>query len=430
MVQNKHIVKHHKLDQFLSSVQKDAIPNLFLIYGEPYLMKKAFQSISSFLLGNDNNQFAIETLEGGSVSMGDIIEQVSTFSFLVSKKIVVVKNIPLFQTSQNHQDIRFSVSDLDHLIDFIEKGIPSNHFLILTSTLIDKRKKIYKAIQEKGFISDCSVAQGVRKADVDEQRVVLQSIAGQILSESKKTIDNQGLQTLVDLTGFNLDIFSQNLEKLIAYSGNNQHIRIADVKSVVKRDKKDPIFNLTNSLMEKNVKNAIFYLNSLLNEGYHFLQILKSFENQIRKLILVKCYATKWYKNNKLSFNQMNFNEFKQSVIPEIVNHDTQVRRLIEKQENYLSEQGSSKKKTKSKDLFLAPNPKNAYPVFQTFQKSDNFSLNELNQAMIFLGDLDYKLKTSSFDEKTAFESFIINMCRKGGFAYDASEHKNSRHYF
>jgi len=429
MAQNKNEFKHNQLDLFLTSVQEEEIPGLFLIYGESFLVKQAFNTLSSFLVGKDNHQFSIETLEGGTVSMGDIIEQVSTFSFLVSKKIVVVKNAPLFQASLTSSDINFSPSDLDRLNGFIEKGIPENHSLIFTSANIDKRKKIYKAIADKGVIVDCSVAQGAKKTDLDEQRIVLQSIAGQILSKSNKTIDNQAFQTLVDLTGFNLDLLSSNLAKLIAYSGKARMISMADVKAVVKRDKKDPIFNLTNAYMAKDVKNALLYLNSLFNDGFHPLQILKSFENQIRKLILVKCAAQKFCVNNKINLKHMNFNSFKLNVLPKIIHHDEQTKALVEDQDKYLSKKDSNKKKNKPNDLLLAPNPQNSYPVFQIFQKSENFSLDELNQSLFFFSDLDYRLKSSSFDEKTTLENFIINTCKKGGFVY-AEENQNHRHYF
>ncbi|WP_457551155.1 DNA polymerase III subunit delta [Desulfobacula sp.] len=429
MVQNKNKVKHDNLDVFLKSVQEKDIPNLVLIYGESYLVTQAFKTLSSFVLGKDFQKFAIETLEGRSVSMGDIIEQVSTFSFLVSKKMVIVKNIPLFYPPQNNSDIRFSSSDIDHLMAFIENGLPENHYLILTSTLIDKRKKIYKAIADKGLIIDCSVAQGVRKVDMDEQRAVLQTMANKILSSSKKTMDNQAFHALMELTQFNLYLFSQNLEKLMAFTGKSLKISITDVKAVVKRDKKDPIFNLTNAFMAKDVKSALFYLNSLFNEGFHPLQILKSFENQIRKLILVKCFTQNVRQNHTMSFGKMNFNAFKMQVLPEIILYDEHLKGMIEEHDTYFSK-GDPKKKTKKlNDLFLAPNPQNAYPVFQIFKNSDNFSLKELNQALFFLSDLDFRLKSSTFDEKTALENFIIKTCSKGGFVY-APENQNRRHHF
>ncbi|NOX34597.1 MAG: DNA polymerase III subunit delta [Deltaproteobacteria bacterium] len=423
------LLLHNKLDSFIRSVKEGDCPYLFLIYGEPYLVKQAFLSLSSFLLQDSRKEFTLETLEGGLVSIGDIIEQVSTFSFIFPRKIVAVKNIPLFQTPKTSSDINFSSSDIEHLADFIEKGIPADHFLILTTPGIDKRKKIYKTIEKQGLVIDCSVATGARKKDMDEQRKVLQDIAGKLLANSNKSIDSQAFHALVDLTGFNPELFSRNIAKLVAYSGKNTIISIADVKAVIKRDKKDPVFNLTNAFMAKDLKSCLFYLNSLLKDGFHPLQILKSFENLIRKLVLVKCFTRKFSQNNNMNLKRINFNSFRQAVLPQIILHDENLKAFINGREEYLSGEDSKKKKGKSNDLFLAPNPKNAYPVFQIFQKSENFSLNELNHALIFLSDMDYRLKSSSFDAKTQIENFIINICSKGEFVY-AEENKNYRHYF
>jgi len=106
MAQNK-IIKYNKLELFLNSANNGDIPNLIFIHGEQYLLKQAQNLISSFLLGKNRDKFTLETLEGGSVTMGEIMEQVSTFSFFLSRKIVLVKNIPLFQTSAKGGEIIF-----------------------------------------------------------------------------------------------------------------------------------------------------------------------------------------------------------------------------------------------------------------------------------------------------------------------------------
>jgi len=421
MAQNK-IIKYNKVEQFLSSVDNEDFSNLILIYGEQYLLKQAQELISSSLLGKNpykknQDKFAVETLEGGSVTMGEIIEQISTFSFFQSKKIVLVKNIPLFQTRAKSGETIFSQSELDHFIDFIKKGIPENHYLILTTNSVDKRKKIFKAIKEKALIIDCQVATGSRKADIDEQRIVFQNIAHKILSKAKKKLEPRAFLLLVDLTGFNLELFSRNLEKLIVYSGKNPLITNTDVNSVISRDKTDPVFDLTNALMAKDTNKAIFYFNSLLNKNFHILQLLKSLENQIRKLLLVKCCTQELNQKKNISIKRMNFNAFKQNILPEIIEYDKLTKENIEELNDCFSNHDSTKK-NRQNELLVAPNPGNAYPVFIIFQKSENFSLKELNRALIFLSDVNYKLKSSSFDAKTTIENFIIKICSKGGFIY------------
>ncbi len=420
------IVKYHTLKQELSQVGNDPVPNLYLICGEAYLIKKAFDTLSKSLLGIDKNQFSVETLDGTTTPLGDIIEQVTTFSFPVTQKIIIVKNCPLFQSDKSSTQIRYSIAELDRFANFIETGWPVEHFLVLTSEISDKRKKIYKIIAQSGTVIDCTVAKGARKIDIDEQRSVLSSVADQVLSKNKKRIDNQAFQALVDMTGFNLDVFTQNLEKLSIYTADRASICLEDVKTVVVKDKKDPIFNLTNAIMEKDAKASLYYLNSLFDDGFHPLQILKSLENLFRKFLYVKDSLMTIYPSNN-ALNQMTFNQFKQAILPKIVTQDKTQLKKTEALEKYLTGK-ELKKKDIPKDLFLAPNPKNAYPVFQTFKKSENFSTNELYHTLLFLSDLDYQLKTSSVDAKTQIESLIIKLCSKGEFVY-AQKNQDYRHY-
>jgi len=335
MAQNK-IIKHNILDRFLSSANIEDFPNLIFIHGQQYLLKQSQDLITSFLLGKNpykkkQDKFALETLEGGSVTMGEIIEQVSTFSFFLTKKIVLVKNIPLFEVRSKGSGIIFSQSELDHFIKFIEKGIPENHYLILTTNSADKRKKIFKEIKEKALIIDCQVATGSRKADIDEQRAVFQTIAQKVLSKAKKNLEPSAFILLVELTGFDLELFSRNLEKLIIYAGTNPNITKADVNNVICRDKTDPVFSLTNALIEKDAKKTLFYFNSLLNKNFHILQLLKSLENQIRKLLMVKCCAMELNQNTTLTIKRMNFNGFKQNFLPKILEYDKVTKKILKR---------------------------------------------------------------------------------------------------
>jgi DNA polymerase-3 subunit delta len=217
--------------------------------------------------------------------------------------------------------------------------------------------------------------------------------------------------SLVDLTGFDLELFARNLEKLIVYVGSNPNITNEDINAVISRDKTDPIFNLTNSLLEKNAAKSVFYFNSLLNKGFHILQLLKALENQIRKLILVKSCTLQINNNLPVNMKRMNFNAFKNSVLPKIVAYDKNTKQTYQESEEYFKNRDSKKKSTQN-DLLLAPNPKNAYPVFIIFQKAENFSQIELSQALIFLSDVDYKMKSSSFEAATTLENFIVNICK------------------
>ncbi len=398
-----------------------------LIFGENFLVRQTLDRFKTAVTATNPSGFSIDTLDGATASMGELIEQICTLSFFTPCKLIVVNQAPLFAAGPAKPgEIRYSASELDHLTAVIKSGIPENHFLVLTAAQADKRKKIFKTIHENGLVIDCSVSQGNRKADLDEQQAVLHSVARQILGKTGKTMDRQTFMLLSDLTGFNIDLLVQNLQKLAAYTGTKPSIDAADVKKLIHREKKDPIFNLTNAFMDKNATLSLQYLDSLLEEGYHELQILKSLENQIRKLLMARSAAG---SNSSVSASagNLNFNTFKQSVLPGIVQYDAQVQEWAQHFSDVAGD--TSGKKNNSGELQVAPNPKNAYPVFQLVLKSSRFSFRELQDLLIFLSDIDLKVKSSAVDVRTVIEQMIINTCTKGGFVY-APEDKDRRHHF
>lgn len=413
-------VKHPGLEKWLMD-PGNPMPKFVLAAGEAYLVQEAFDRIKAGLMTRNASQFNLEVLDGRSTPMGDIVEQVTTFSFFEGQKIVAVKQAPLFVTRAGAGEIQYLEKDLLRLTDLVVSGIPDGHFLVMTTDALDRRRKIFKTLESAGLVIDCTVSQGARKADIDDQQQVLRDIADTVLSRSGKTLEPAGFSALVDRTGFNPGVFAQNLEKLVVYSGDRPAVSQADVQAIVPREKKDPIFSLTNAMMEKNMGQALFYLSSLMGDGFHALQILKSFENLVRRLLLVKAFVGDFSRQHpEIRMDRMPFNTFKQQVMPAIMARDDTVKQQAAQQQAQLAGKVSDagkkpvKKTAAVPDLLLAPNPKSPYPVFQAVEKSARFSLNELRNALIALGDLDYALKSSSMESKVGLEHFVMSFCQKG----------------
>lgn len=419
------LIKHNALGNGLGELAAEGGPNVFLICGEPFLVRRAFDDVTKALLRGLPREFALESLDGKTTPVGDIVEQVTTFSFLESRKVIAVKDAPLFSNASGTGEVSYTSGDMDILAGLMEKGIPENHTLILTTGAPDRRKKVYKLAADKGMVIDCTVPSGARKADLDEQRSVLRDLARQMLSGTNKKLDPQGFNALLDQTGFNPEIFVGNIEKLLAYTGTRQVISVQDIMAVVQRDKKDPIFSLTNAVMDRDAPKALGLLSALFAEGFHPLQIMKTLENQIRKLLSVKCFVLGAYRENPglPPLRTMHFNGFKQVMMPKIIARDQQVTEEEQRRTAVLDPAADSggrtgkgkARKPSANDLLLAPNPKNPYPVFQNFQKSERFSLDELAGALKALADLDYRIKSSGSEAQTGIEAFIMGLCIKGG---------------
>ena len=297
----------------------------------------------------------------------------------------------------------------------IVKGFPRGNHLLITTDAVDRRRSLYKTVDEGGLIIDCTVPKGERKADRDVQDAVLSEHAKTILAPRRKSMNRSAFQALCEMTGFNLGTFSHNLEMLADYVGPRTDITAEDVQAVLTRSKKDPIYEFTNAVTDRDRDRAFFFLKSLLDGGMHALQALSAIANQVRKLLLAKGFTESasgaaWHQG-------CSFPQFQKSVMSAVVQHDRELLTLLETWESDLAEppvEGAKKKKAKTKvatDLVLAKNPGNAFPVYQLIKKSDGFSCEDLLRAIELLSQTDSQLKSSALDARLILERLIWQIC-------------------
>ena len=159
------------------------------------------------------------------------------------------------------------------------------------------------------------------------------------------------------MTGFELRTFSGNINKLIDYTGERKRITVDDVRAVVKRTKQDPIYNFSNAVMDRNLDDALFYMNSLLtgHDIGHPLQLLAAITNQIRKLLLVKGFTGS--SLGKTWYSGCQFRDFEKKVLPAIIQYDENLAGRLKglgknTKDNNTVNAGKTKKKKKWFQIF------------------------------------------------------------------------------
>ncbi|GMQ79706.1 MAG: hypothetical protein BMS9Abin03_138 [Thermodesulfobacteriota bacterium] len=318
---------------------------------------------------------------------------------------------------ENNLFIPSEAYNVDILQQAIEKGFPKRNHLVITTDMVDKRRKLFKIIKKIGMIIDCSVPQGDRRADKIAQEAVLSERMEVLLDRSEKTMDKGAYRTMYEMTGFDIGTFSDNLEKLISYVGDRKQIRVEDVAFVLKRTKKDPIYELTNAIADRDIEKSLFFLNSLLKENFHPLQILASMTNQIRKLLVIRDFAesphgSSWY-------SEMQYAQFKNNAMTSVQSYNKELLDQIEDWDDMLSgdTDGNTQRKKKKRenkkrkpvtDLEI---PNNPYPVYKMLIKSEKFTKNELVEDIEHLSQADFRLKYTKQRPKIILEEAILWIC-------------------
>ncbi len=435
------VIQHKEFEAYLKELvkQKELSPApVYLFFGEEFIYKSALEMLLEEVVPTLNRKFHYEAFEGSRENILDAVRQLNTYSLLGGMKVVALLDSDIFFSKQDEAGRLESEKqsfEMDHsasipespdmsdmLVEALEHGFPRNHCLIITAEMVDKRRRLFKVINDIGVVVDCAVPKSERQADKVVRNSVLALKKEEILGKNNKKISGPAYTSLCEMTGFDLRTFSDNLSKLIDFVGERQEITEPDVLFVVKRTKQDPIFEFTNAVTDKNIDDALFYLKSLLSGGSHPLQILTALVNQVRRLLVIKTFADKlprgqWHAG-------VSYHYFQKSVLPMIMDHDNKFLHQLENWEKISIKSGfihpvkPEKKKPKTKkdtprtDLLIAQNPKNPYPIYKSMQKAEGFTKDDLLYIVETLSNADGLLKSTGHSPASVLENIVLRICR------------------
>jgi DNA polymerase III subunit delta len=324
---------------------------------------------------------------------------------------------------QRGLDVPSAANPQQELQDAVLRGFPPGHHLVITTDLVDKRRTLYKTIRENGLVVDCSVPKGERKADRTAQDAALDTAVEDVLRDSGKRMDPAVRRVMYDMTGFDLRTVVASVEKLVNYVGDRRAIETADVRQTLERTRRDPLYELTEAISDRNLSKALFFLQSLLTSGEfdHPLPLLAAVTNRMRRLLVAKDFTTSTF--GRVWHAGCSYPQFQTQVMPAIKAFDDALQTKLDAWDQALTpvlssegkKKGAGKKKRKPRsDLFLAGNGRSPYPVYKTLQKAERFTHLELTGAVRQLSEADRQMKRSGLSGQLILEHVIFSICQAG----------------
>ncbi len=259
------------------------------------------------------------------------------------------------------------------LMEFLEQGLPSWDVLLITAAHVDRRTRLYKRFEEKGWVLDLGLE---RDRSGRISREVLTDFLDRRLKEMGKKIEAQAREMILARAGEELWAVHQELEKLLLYVGEEPWIRAKDVAEVVLDQGEGWVFDLLKSIAERAPIQALDHLARLLSQGEHPLKLLGTIVGEVRRLLAARQLMEgemreKWDRG-------MAYPQFQQSVL----RHGTPL---------------------------LTQNP---YRDYMIFKNAENFTTHELLLTLRGIHLTDQRLKSSSHPPRLVMEKLILQMCR------------------
>jgi DNA polymerase III subunit delta len=273
------------------------------------------------------------------------------------------------------------IDKTENLEEILKSGLPAGNCLIFTAEAVDKRKKLYKIIEELGKVLHFGE---VKKEYARKE--ILQKEAQKLLDSCGKKMLPAAWIALGKKTGFDFRRSMSELDKLISYVGDRALIDKDDVEEAVGRTKEDDIFALTNAVSEKNQLAALEALKNLLDQGIHHLVILSMIVREIRLLLQARVLVD----SGKLpKFNQsMEYGWFQKILYPAVSELNTSAVRR--------------------EGLIFSQHP---FVVYNALRNSIRFTYPRLIGLLDELLELERSFKSSASDPQLLMEIFLIKSC-------------------
>lgn len=329
-----------KYQEFVQAIDKGKVTPLYYLYGdEPYLMEKCVRKLLEQLVSPDLRDFNLNVYYGTETKGEEIAEAAATLPMFASWRVVLVKKADAL-----------SASSLEVLSSYIRRPSPST-CLVLQGEKIDQRKKFFSELKKTGEL-------------VEFKRLYENQLPAFIRNEASlrgKKIEPAAADMLVYLAGNNLQELVSELEKAILYVGEGGEIQVSHIRAIVSDTRVNSVFELTDSLGEKNLERALRSLDTLLNDGEAPLLVLAMITRHYRQI---------W-----------------------------KVRELLDK-------------RTPTQDIgkIAGINP---YFLQGILRQARNYSVVELRWIFERIFDIDGALKTGGGKPRILLESLLMDVCSK-----------------
>ncbi|MDD3127212.1 MAG: DNA polymerase III subunit delta [Candidatus Izemoplasmatales bacterium] len=318
--------------------------NLYLLFGtDTYLLKKRTDKcFSDYGVGAED----IEVFDMEEVSVEVAINAAMTIPFLSEKKGVILKNCHFLSATKAPKEANYSLA---YLYRYLRNPNPTTMMILQAPyEKLDTRKQVYKVCEETCVFEEC----------VPVEKMEMYGMIKKILNQSDKTIEPNALEEFVNRTKDSTYLALNELNKLIAYIGDQKIIDLPTVWKVTTRDVEDNIYELVNAILAKDTRSITNIYRDLAEVNTEPTIIIKMVADKFQEIL----YTKELFRTNRTYDDVMRY--------------------------------------------FNASKGRTYYIVKNAREISDEL----LKKYMEALEEVDYRIKSGTIDKKIGVELFLLGI--------------------
>lgn len=254
------------------------LKQVYLLYGEEDYLKKQYRERLTEALLPEGDTMNFARYEGKGVDVKEVIDLSETMPFFAQRRLLVFEDTGFFKSAGAE------------LADYI-KEMPDTTYYLFVESEVDKRSKLYKAVQAKGRAVELGV---------QDEGTLKRWIAGKVRGE-KKQMSEQTIVYFLSKVGTDMENITRELEKLFSYTLDIDVITREDVDAVCVTQISNHIFDMVNAVTEKKQRRALELYYELLALKEPPMRILFLMTRQYRLLYQVKQFQQKGFGRREIA---------------------------------------------------------------------------------------------------------------------------------
>ena len=263
---------YHQLNEDLRS---GSIRPCYLLFGTEEYLKLSYKKRFRQLYGGDDGM--AYTAYEGAPDIDGLLDTLNTVPFTLKPelgRLVIVSDSGWFTKSPPERVLSF-IEDQKHYPDF-------SHLMFIEKET-DKRSRLYKLLSKMGTAYELSA----------QDPVQLSQWAARYLGTAGKKIRENTMARFIGTVGQDMNKLSQEMEKLIAYTGSRDVITEQDIEVICSQNIEDRVFDMIAEMSAGHREKALRLYRDLVILQEAPMKILSLMRRNFNQLLLTKEAAMK-----------------------------------------------------------------------------------------------------------------------------------------
>ena len=267
-----------KVEELEKQLNQGNCQGIYLLYGEEtFLLEQQLNKIKKNFgkIVKGINYISID-----ENNIQELIADIETPAFGYPNKLIIARNTGIFKREVKGRSGGASKELKDKINEYLKENVEMiNEAVILVFVENEAEKNsIYNTVEKIGIV-----------CNFEEQKPfqIIKRLKA-ICNAYKVNVDENTLQYLIECCGTNMQDLINEIRKLIEYVGENGTIKKQDIDKLCIKKIESVIFDLTDNLGQKKVKEAMEVLYNLIASKEPIQKILITLYNHFKKLYFVK----------------------------------------------------------------------------------------------------------------------------------------------